>query len=55
MDSVDSDSPAMAAGIQNGDIVHALNGAEVKSVQGYAAQFPEAERRKQSSDFSVPP
>ncbi len=39
VDSVDSDSPAMAAGIQNGDIVHALNGAEVKSVQGYAAQL----------------
>lgn len=55
MDSVDSDSPAMAAGIQNGDIVHALNGAEVKKCTGICRTASEAERRKQSSDFSVPP
>lgn len=39
VDSVDSDSPAMVAGIQSGDIVHALNGTEVNSVQTYAAQL----------------
>lgn len=32
VDAVDEDSPAMTAGIQNGDILHALDGQEVQSM-----------------------
>ena len=34
---VDEDSPAMTAGIQNGDILHALDGQEVQSMEEYAS------------------
>ena len=37
MDAVDEDSPAMTAGIQNGDILHALDGQEVQSMEEYAS------------------
>ena len=33
VDAVDEDSPAMTAGIQNGDILHALDGQEVQSME----------------------
>ena len=36
VDAVDEDSPAMTAGIQNGDILHALDGQEVQSMEEYA-------------------
>ena len=36
VDAVDEDSPAMTAGIQNGDILHALDGQEVQSMGEYA-------------------
>lgn len=35
--AVDEDSPAMTAGIQNGDILHALDGQEVQSMEEYAS------------------
>jgi serine protease Do len=35
VESVDRDSPAMTAGIQNGDIITSLNGYTVKSVRTY--------------------
>lgn len=35
VDAVDEDSPAMTAGIQNGDILHALDGQEVQSMEEY--------------------
>ena len=37
VDEVDEDSPAMTAGIQNGDILHALDGQEVQSMEEYAS------------------
>ena len=37
VDAVDEDSPAMTAGIQNGDILHALDGQEVQSMDEYAS------------------
>lgn len=37
VDAVDEDSPAMTAGIQNGDILHALDGKEVQSMEEYAS------------------
>lgn len=37
VDVVDEDSPAMTAGIQNGDILHALDGQEVQSMEEYAS------------------
>ena len=37
VDAVDEDSPAMTAGIQNGDILHALDGQEVHSMEEYAS------------------
>lgn len=37
VDAVDEDSPAMTAGIQNGDILHALGGQEVQSMEEYAS------------------
>lgn len=37
VDSVEEDSPAMSAGIQNGDILHALNGEEVQSMEEYSS------------------
>jgi len=37
VDAVDEDSPAMTAGIQNGDILHALDGQEVQSMEEYAS------------------
>lgn len=37
VDAVDEDSPAMTAGIQNRDILHALDGQEVQSMEEYAS------------------
>lgn len=37
VDAVDEDSPAMTAGIQNGDTLHALDGQEVQSMEEYAS------------------
>ncbi len=37
VDAVDENSPAMTAGIQNGDILHALDGQEVQSMEEYAS------------------
>lgn len=37
VDAVDEDSPAMTAEIQNGDILHALDGQEVQSMEEYAS------------------
>ena len=37
VDAVDEDSPAMTAGIQNGDILHGLDGQEVQSMEEYAS------------------
>lgn len=37
VDAVDEDSPAMTAGIQNGDILRALDGQEVQSMEEYAS------------------
>ena len=37
VDAVDEYSPAMTAGIQNGDILHALDGQEVQSMEEYAS------------------
>ncbi len=37
VDSVEEDSPAMSAGIQNGDILHMLNGQEVQSMEKYSS------------------
>ena len=37
VEAVDEDSPAMTAGIQNGDILHALDGQEVQSMEEYAS------------------
>lgn len=37
VDAVDEDSPAMTAGTQNGDILHALDGQEVQSMEEYAS------------------
>ena len=39
VDAVDEDSPAMTAGIQNGDILHALDGQEVQSMEEYASEL----------------
>lgn len=41
VDHVESDSPAMSAGIQSGDIIHALDGKEVKSMQSYVTKLQE--------------
>ena len=37
VDAVEEDSPAMTAGVQNADIVHALNGKEISSMNRYSA------------------
>lgn len=37
VDSVEEDSPAMTAGVQNADIVHTLNGEEITSMDEYSA------------------
>lgn len=37
VDSVEEDSPAMTAGVQNADIVHALNGEEIISMDEYSS------------------
>ena len=37
VDAVEEDSPAMTAGVQNADIVHALNGKEISSLNRYSA------------------
>lgn len=37
VDTVEEDSPAMTAGVQNADIVHALNGEEICSMGEYSA------------------
>lgn len=37
VDCVEQDSPAMSAGIQNGDILHTLNGEEVQSMEEYSS------------------
>ncbi|MDO4274604.1 MAG: S1C family serine protease [Eubacteriales bacterium] len=43
VDSVDSDSPAMVAGIQNGDIIRALNGNTLKNMQSYTTRLQKLE------------
>ena len=37
------DSPALEAGLQNGDVIVAMNGAEVSSVEEYQAKVLEQE------------
>ena len=37
VDYVEEDSPAMSAGIQNGDILHTLDGQEIQSMEEYAS------------------
>lgn len=37
VNAVEEDSPAMAAGVQNADIVHTLNGEEITSMSEYTA------------------
>ena len=37
MDSVEEESPAMAAGVQNADIIHSLDGEELISMEEYSA------------------
>ncbi|MBU5481617.1 S1C family serine protease [Blautia sp. MSJ-19] len=37
VDSVEEESPAMTAGVQSADIVHALNGEEITSMNEYSA------------------
>ena len=37
VDYVEVDSPAMSAGIQNGDILHTLDGQEIQSMEEYAS------------------
>lgn len=37
VDAVEEDSPAMTAGIQNGDILHTLDGQEIQSMEEYAS------------------
>lgn len=39
VDSVENDSPAMVAGIQNGDIIRALNGSTLKNMQSYTTRL----------------
>ena len=57
VDAVDEDSPAMTAGIQNGDILHALDGQEVQSMEEYASVLQglnKGTRTSPSSFTSVP-
>ena len=37
VDSVEEDSPAMTAGVQSGDILHALDGQEIRSMEEYSS------------------
>ena len=37
VDSVEEDSPAMTAGVQSADIIHALNGEEITSMDEYSS------------------
>lgn len=39
VNGVETDSPAMIAGIQNGDIITELNGKEIKDMQSYMAEL----------------
>ena len=45
VDYVEVDSPAMSAGIQNGDILHTLDGQEIQSMEEYASVLRSEERR----------
>ena len=44
MDSVEPDSPAMAAGVQSGDIVHTLDGQEIRSMDDYSSTLQSLNR-----------
>lgn len=37
VDSVEADSPAMTAGVQSGDIVHTLDGQQIRSMDDYSS------------------
>ncbi len=43
VDSVETDSPAMIAGIQSGDIITGLNGERVEDMQSYTAKLQKTE------------
>ena len=44
VDSVESDSPAMTAGVQSGDIVHILDGQEIRSMDDYSSTLQSLNR-----------
>ena len=44
VDSVEPDSPAMAAGVQSGDIVHTLDGQEIRSMDDYSSTLQSLNR-----------
>lgn len=39
IDSVENDSPAMVAGLQNGDIIRILNGKKIRNMQSYTTHL----------------
>lgn len=43
VDKVETDSPAMEAGIQNGDIIYLLDGVKVEDLTAYTEQLQETE------------
>ena len=51
---VDEDSPAMTAGIQNGDILHALDGQEVQSMEEYASVLQGLSKGTRTTGQCVP-
>ena len=44
VDSVEADSPAMTAGVQSGDIVHTLDGQEIRSMDDYSSMLQSLDR-----------
>lgn len=44
VDSVEADSPAMTAGVQSGDIVHTLDGQEIRSMDDYSSMLQSLNR-----------
>ena len=44
VDSVESDSPEMTAGVQSGDIVHTLDGQEIRSMDDYSSMLQSLNR-----------